>query len=188
MGGFDLLQRRGFGSDREKRMIDGAMQSAERAKTLVKRLLSFARRQPLHLRAVNLGRLIAGMGDLVSSTSGPRIKVKIKVAADLPTVMIDPNQLEMAILNLSVNARDAMRGGGTLTISAQCETVEGRHRTNLVAGQYIRLSVTEHWPDLSILIVSGYADVDEISGDMARLTKPFRQVDLAACVRELAVN
>ena len=341
MGSLDLLQRRGFGSDREKRMIDGAMQSAERAKTLVKRLLAFARRQPLQLRAVDLGRLIAGMGDLVSSTSGPRIKVKIKVAADLPTVMIDPNQLEMAILNLSVNARDAMRGGGTLTISAQCETVEGRHRTNLAAGQYIRLSVTdtgagmdaatldratepffstkgigegtglglsmahglvaqlggalalasepgvgtvvelwlpisdedeafaqpldepgksaaaagvvllvddeelvrmstadmltdlgyavveaasaeealalldggltidmlitdhlmpgmsgaelsrvvrEHWPDLSILIVSGYADVDEISGDMARLTKPFRQVDLAACVRELAVN
>ena len=143
MGSLDLLQRRGLGDAREQRMIDGAMQSAERAKTLVKRLLAFARRQPLQTRAIDLGRLLGGMGHLVASTSGPRINVVIDVDADLPAVMVDPNQLELAVLNLSVNARDAMRDGGTLTISAKHQTVEFRHRANLAPGRYVLLSVAD---------------------------------------------
>ena len=114
IGSLDMLQRRGVGGEREQRLIDGALQSAERAKTLVQRLLAFARRQPLQPGAVDVAELVDGMADLIASTSGPQIKVAVDVAADLPPAMADPNQLEMALLNLAVNARDAMPDGGTL--------------------------------------------------------------------------
>jgi PAS domain S-box-containing protein len=143
IGSLDLLHRRGSGGEREQRLIDGALQSAERAKTLVQRLLAFARRQPLRPTAVDVGGLIRGMADLVASTSGPQIKVVVDVAPDLPPAMADPNQLEMAILNLSVNARDAMPDGGTLTISALHEAVGTGHRSKLRSGDYVRLSVAD---------------------------------------------
>ena len=108
IGGLDMLQRRGLGGEREKRLIEGALQSADRAKTLVQRLLSFARRQPLQSVSVDVASLVAGMADLIASTTGPQIEVVVDAAQDLPAANADPNQLEMAILNLSVNARDAM--------------------------------------------------------------------------------
>ncbi len=143
IGGLDLLQRKGLGSQREQRLINGALQSAERARVLVQRLLAFARRQPLQPRAVDLGALVSGMADLIASTSGPQIKVVVDVAEDLPAAVADSNQVEMAILNLSVNARDAMEGGGTLRISAQAETVDAGHRSRLHPGRYVRLSVAD---------------------------------------------
>jgi PAS domain S-box-containing protein len=142
-GALDLLQRRGLGGEREQRLIAGALQSAERAKTLVQRLLAFARRQPLQSRAVDLGELIRGMADLVASTSGPQIRVMIDLPDQLPAATADPNQLEMAVLNLSVNARDAMPDGGTLTISAAAETVGPGHPAKLRPGDYVRFSVAD---------------------------------------------
>jgi len=142
-GALDLLQRRGLGGEREQRLIAGAIQSAERAKTLVQRLLAFARRQPLQPQSVDLGELIRGMADLVASTSGPQIRVMIDLPDRLPTAKADPNQLEMAVLNLSVNARDAMPDGGTLTISAGAETVEPGHPAKLRPGAYVRFSVAD---------------------------------------------
>jgi PAS domain S-box-containing protein len=142
-GALDLLQRRGLGGEREQRLIVGALQSAERAKTLVQRLLAFARRQPLQPRPVDLGELIRGMADLVASTSGPQIRVMIDLPDGLPAAKADPNQLEMAVLNLSVNARDAMPDGGTLTISAGAETVEPGHHAKLRPGDYVRFSVAD---------------------------------------------
>ncbi len=142
-GALDLLQRRGVGGEREQRLISGALQSAERAKTLVQRLLAFARRQPLESRSVDLGELIRGMADLVASTSGPQIRVMIDLPDQLPAAKADPNQLEMAVLNLSVNARDAMPDGGTLTISAGAETVESGHPAKLRPGPYVRFSVAD---------------------------------------------
>lgn len=143
IGGLDLLQRRGIFDERAPRIIEGALASAERAKTLVQRLLAFARRQPLQPTAVNIGRLIEGMADLISSTTGPQVRVATEVAEGLPLAWAEANQIEMALLNLSVNARDAMPEGGVLTISATEETVGGTHQAGLRAGRYICLSVTD---------------------------------------------
>jgi len=143
VGSLDMLQRRGVGGEREQRLISGAMQSAERAKTLVQRLLAFARRQPLQAVPVDMAKLIQDMGQLVASTTGPQIKVAIDVSEDLPPAKADPNQLEMALLNLAVNARDAMPEGGTLRISASQEVVRDGHRPDLQPGNYIRLSVAD---------------------------------------------
>jgi len=143
VGSLDMLQRKALGSEREQRLIAGAVQSAERAKTLVQRLLAFARRQPLQPVAVDIAKLVTGMGELVESTTGPQIKVVIEVADDLPMAKADPNQVEMALLNLSVNARDAMPNGGTLRISAHGEVIPKAHRSHLDPGTYVRLSVAD---------------------------------------------
>ena len=100
------------------------MASAERAKTLVQRLLAFARRQPLQARAIDVASLIAEMGDLIRTSVGPQIKLTFDLGSNLPLAKVDPQQLEMAILNLSVNARDAMPEGGMLTISARSEMID----------------------------------------------------------------
>lgn len=143
VGSLDMLQRKGLGNEREQRLIAGAMQSAERAKTLVQRLLAFARRQPLQSVPVDIAALVHGMGDLVASTTGPQIKVVVDAEAGLPRAMADANQLEMALLNLSVNARDAMPDGGTLRISANVGRIDGANDSNLEPGDYIRLSVAD---------------------------------------------
>jgi PAS domain S-box-containing protein len=143
VGALDLLQRRGVGGEREQRLIDGAMQSSERARILVQRLLAFARRQPLQSQAVDVDALVKGMADLIASTSGPGIKVVVDIDPDLPAAQADPNQIEMAVLNLSVNARDAMPNGGQLTISAADEVVAGPHRAGLLPGGYVRISVAD---------------------------------------------
>jgi PAS domain S-box-containing protein len=143
VGALDMLQRRGVGGEREQRLISVAAQSAERAKTLVQRLLAFSRRQPLQPVPVDLGALVENMAGLVSSTTGPQIRVAVDVASDLPRARADPNQLEMALLNLSVNARDAMPDGGTLRISASAQTVRAGQEPGLKAGRYICLSVAD---------------------------------------------
>jgi PAS domain S-box-containing protein len=143
IGSLDMLQRRQIGGEREQRLIGGALQSADRAKTLVQRLLAFARRQPLQPVAVDVAELVTGMAQLIESTTGPQIRVVVDVAKNVPLANADPNQLEMAILNLSVNARDAMTQGGTLRISASSETVQAIHRSKLKPGPYVRISVAD---------------------------------------------
>ncbi|MCR5876672.1 PAS domain S-box protein [Phenylobacterium sp. J426] len=143
IGSLDMLQRRGLGGERERRLMDGALQSAERAKVLVQRLLAFARRQPLQAVPVHLGPVIEGMADLISSTSGPQIRVTFDVEPGLPPVMADRNQLEMAILNLAVNARDAMPHGGRLTLSAEAATVTRPEKDEPRPGRYVRLRVAD---------------------------------------------
>ena len=143
IGSLDMLLRRGLGGEREQRLMDGALQSAERAKVLVQRLLAFARKQPLQANAVDVAALIRGMADLIASTSGPKIRVLVDAPPDLPAAQADPNQLEMAILNLAVNARDAMPEGGSLTIAASSETLGPDHRSMLPPGTYVHLSVAD---------------------------------------------
>ncbi|MEL0252970.1 MAG: PAS domain-containing protein, partial [Novosphingobium sp.] len=133
VGSLDLLQRKGVGGEREQRLIAGAIQSAERARLLVQRLLAFARRQPLQPVPVDIADLVNGMGDLVESTTGPQIKVILEAAEKLPLAKADPNQLEMALLNLTVNARDAMPYGGELRIAATAETVGKDHPSRLIS-------------------------------------------------------
>jgi signal transduction histidine kinase/CheY-like chemotaxis protein len=143
VGLLDMFQRKGIGGEREHRLIAGAAQAAERAKTLVQRLLAFARRQPLQAVPVNIGRLVADIGDLISSTTGPQIQMTVDTQEGLPEAMADPNQIEMAILNLSVNARDAMPDGGSLRISAKARRVGRAHESGLTPGTYVCISVAD---------------------------------------------
>jgi signal transduction histidine kinase len=118
-----------------------AMEAAETAKTLIQRLLAFARRQPLIPSVLDLRRLVEGMRGLLRSTMGPRMALVIAVDDGLPAIRADRHQLEMAILNLAVNARDAMLPGGLLRISASRAGADAP--TNLSPGEFIRLSIRD---------------------------------------------
>jgi PAS domain S-box-containing protein len=143
MGALDMLERRGVGDAREQRLIHGALESAERARTLVHRLLAFARRQPLQSVPVDVGSLVRDMADLVASAIGPNMSLTMRIADPLPIARADSHQLEMAILNLAVNARDAMDGAGQLTISVSEEVAGGSHPAGLKPGAYVRLCVSD---------------------------------------------
>ncbi|MET3722702.1 response regulator [Sphingomonas trueperi] len=160
-GALDLLNRR-YGADdpRSARLLDGALQSAERAKILVSRLLGFARRQALETRAVDIAQLFEGMRDLIASSIGPAIELRMLPVHDLPAGIADPNQLELAILNLCVNARDAMEGGGVLTIAADRVVLGPDRASKLNPGAYIRISV-----------IDTGAGMDEVT--LAKAVEPF---------------
>jgi len=141
IGNLDLLRRRLTPTDPSQRLIDAGMQAASRAATLVQRLLAFARRQDLSVRSVNVGALLEGMSDLIRRSLDPAIEVQISHSADLPPARVDPNQLELAILNLAINARDAMPRGGTLHIEADSVTSQGGG--GLQPGDYVRIAVRD---------------------------------------------
>jgi PAS domain S-box-containing protein len=143
MGTLDLLARRGIGGEREQRLIRGASQSAERAKTLVHRLLAFARRQPLQAVTINIGQLLEGLADLLGSTVGPQVNLVVEIAADLPFAKADPHQLEMAILNLGVNARDAIDGAGEIRITASRACAGPGEVPDLALGIYARICIAD---------------------------------------------
>ncbi|GAA4010128.1 PAS domain S-box protein [Sphingomonas humi] len=143
IGSLDLLQRKQILDARTGRLVEGALASAEKARVLVQRLLAFARRQPLKPQAIDLNRVVAEMSELMDSTSGPRIRVLTDLTEELPPALADSNQLEMALLNLSVNARDAMPEGGTLTIAARLEEEGAGHRLGLGADPHVVLSVSD---------------------------------------------
>lgn len=142
IGNLDLLRRRLPNDDGAQRLIDGGLRAASRAATLVQRLLAFARRQDLRPRSVDIGALLAGMTDLVRRSLDPAIEVTISSSQKLPPARVDPNQLELAILNLAINARDAMPHGGKLTITATAETAGGGLRVH--PGDYVRISVGDN--------------------------------------------
>ena len=141
IGSLDMLHRRQIGGEREQRLIAGALQSADRARTLVQRLLAFARRQPLRPEPVAPSALILGMSELIGTTLGPQIRLHLDIAPDLPHAIADPQQIEMALLNLAVNARDAMPGGGQLTVSARA--AEAPAAAGLAPGRYVVIRVTD---------------------------------------------
>jgi signal transduction histidine kinase/CheY-like chemotaxis protein len=141
IGSLDLLRRRAPPADKSHRHIDMALQAASRAATLVQRLLAFARRQDLQPRSVDIVALLRGMQDLISKSVGPMVEVTVDCPGELPPARIDPNQLELAILNLALNARDAMAGGGRLSISARAEQVGPGHL--LAPGQYLRVGISD---------------------------------------------
>jgi signal transduction histidine kinase len=116
IGSLDRLLMRRVGSEREQVLMAGALESAERAKTLVQRLLAFAPRQPLQATGVDLSRLVWDMMGLIGSTLSPTIDLRIEIEPGLPSVYADANQLEMAVLILAVNARNAMPKGRTMTV------------------------------------------------------------------------
>jgi PAS domain S-box-containing protein len=141
IGNLDLLSRHCAGDPRAEHLLAGAMQGAKRGATLTQRLLSFARKQDLHAMPVDLASLLDGMKDLLARSVGPMIDVRVFAAPNLPAAMVDPHQLELAILNLAVNARDAMPSGGRLTINVD-QTLLGAAGA-LAQGTYLRLTVTD---------------------------------------------
>ncbi len=143
-GALDLLQRKySDPNTRAARLIDNALQATDRATILVQRLLGFARRQSLQTRAIDLFDLLEGMRDLVASAIGPTVELRMHREPGALVALADPNQLELAVLNLCVNARDAMPDGGTLTIAADVATVGPGFAPKLSPGLYARLSVID---------------------------------------------
>ena len=142
IGNLDLLRRRTPEDDRRAhRLIDGGLQAASRAATLVQRLLAFARRQDLQPRPVAIAALLDGMSDMLARSLGPTIDVQLVSEPDLPAARVDPNQLELALLNLAINGRDAMSDGGPLRIEASAVDYAGKGP--LQPGRYVRIAVVD---------------------------------------------
>ncbi|MBO4223523.1 response regulator [Bradyrhizobium neotropicale] len=141
MGNLELLRKRLPGDQRLHRLIDGAMQGAERGASLTQRLLAFARQQDLRVVPVDLRVLIQGMSNLLERSLGPRIALHLDLPEALPPARIDANQLELAILNLAINARDAMPDGGAIDIKVSED--QAVKDPALKPGSYIRLSVID---------------------------------------------
>ena len=160
VGSLDLLRRRHHDDERTQKMVAGALEAAERAATLTQRLLAFARRQALQPKAVDIGALMAGIIELIRRTLGPTITVVLEVPQLLPAARVDPNQLELALLNLAINARDAMPGGGRLTISVSAAVVADGDTMGLAPGSYLR-----------ILAADTGTGMDRAT--LARATEPF---------------
>jgi PAS domain S-box-containing protein len=146
-GSLDLIQRRiSQGKpDGIERFIRGAQESAHRAAALTQRLLAFSRRQTLDPKPTDVNRLVIGMEELIHRTVGPAIKVEVVGAAGLWSTLVDAAQLENALLNLSINARDAMPDGGRITIETANKWIDGRagRERDLAPGQYISICVTD---------------------------------------------
>jgi CheY-like chemotaxis protein len=149
IGSLDLVRRRMASGRRPediRRFMDAATTSAHRAAALTHRLLAFARRQSLDTRPNDINRLVAGMEDLLHRTLGEQVELHSNLAAELWTAFVDANQLENAILNLAINARDAMMDGGTLTITTANtqlnETYTSQHE-DLEPGDYVTIRVSD---------------------------------------------
>jgi signal transduction histidine kinase len=126
------------------RLIDGAIQGAERGANLTKRLLAFARRQELRPEAVDIAALVESMAEMLRRTLGPVVHITTDFAPGLTPIRVDRNQLELALLNLAVNSRDAMPAGGQLTVAACPERLEKGEVGGLGAGEYVRVEVRDN--------------------------------------------
>jgi PAS domain S-box-containing protein len=145
-GNLQLLSKDIAGNVRAEMRVQNALGSVARGSKLASQLLAFARRQPLEPRVVNVGRLIKGMDEMLRRALGGEIEVETVVAGGLWNSLIDPDQLENAVLNLAINARDAMNGEGRLTIEASNAFLDDeyvRQHDELSAGQYVMIAVTD---------------------------------------------
>ncbi len=142
VGSLELLRKQ-VTDDRQLGLIANALKGATRGITLTQRMLAFARKQDLQVTSVNVYELVGGMTDLLSRSLGPSIELETFFPASLKPAAADPHQIELAILNLAVNARDAMPEGGKIMISARNEMVTAGSAGPLQPGEYVRLAVED---------------------------------------------
>ena len=169
VGSLELLGRRlSDGDARAQRYIDAATEASRRAALLTQRLLAFSRQQALQPEAIDVNKLVAGMSNLLRHSLGGDVQLETVLAGGLWRTHADPNQLENIILNLAVNARDAMPDGGHLTIETQNSHLDERYAAanlGLTAGQYVLVAVTDTGTGMP-------ADVVERAFDPFFTTKP----------------
>ncbi|WP_137174463.1 PAS domain S-box protein [Massilia sp. HP4] len=145
-GNLQLIARRADGLPEIKKRVENAMNGVERGAKLASSLLSFARRQPLEPKAVKIGRLLGSMEDMMRRALGEEIDVEMVISGGLWTTEVDPAQLENAILNLAINARDAMDGAGRLTIEVANGALDAGYcaaHPEVAPGQYVLLAVSD---------------------------------------------
>jgi signal transduction histidine kinase/ActR/RegA family two-component response regulator len=162
LGSLTLLEKRLPEDPQTRRLLQNAIQGADRGKALTQRLLAFSRRQQLKPQAVDLGLLVRGMEELLKRAVGHGIVLSSEFPGDLPPVLVDANQLELALLNVALNARDAMADGGSVKITARAETVgapaastspraangsrpvsEAMERAGVPPGEYVRITIID---------------------------------------------
>jgi two-component system NtrC family sensor kinase len=164
IGNLDLALRRVPEGDRVRTWLANSRKASERAATLVQRLLAFSRQHPLEVKSVEINRLVQDMSDLLARTLGETVTIETVLAGGLWKAALDPNQLENTILNLAVNARDAMKDGGRLTIeTANCHLDEhyvAQSGAEIAPGQFVMVAVSD----------SGAGMTQEV---MSRAFEPF---------------
>jgi len=161
LGNLGLLRKRLPPDPRLLRLLDGAQQGAERGAALTSRMLAFARRQELRPAPVDLAKLVEGMGPLIERSAGPTVGIETRIPAGLPPALVDANQLELALLNLAVNARDAMPQGGRIEITAGLVEAPSRMAPpGLSPGRYLRLVIADSGQGMD-------------AATLARATEPF---------------
>jgi PAS domain S-box-containing protein len=143
MGSLEILRKRTPDDVGIRRLIDGAMQGATRGASLTQRMLAFARQQELRTSSADMGELILGMQELLHRSIGPRIALRIHVAEGLPPAEVDAHQVELAVLNLVINARDAMPAGGAIDIRVDSEEMATLNTMQLKPGNYLRVQIID---------------------------------------------
>jgi CheY-like chemotaxis protein/anti-sigma regulatory factor (Ser/Thr protein kinase) len=160
LGSLHLLEKRLPEDPRSHRLLQNALQGAQRGAALTQRLLAFSRRQELKPEAVDLPRLVSGMRELLERALGRAVELKTQFRTALPPVLVDANQLELALLNVALNARDAMPSGGTMTIAAATHTQTPQGLEAISPGDYVCISITDNG-----------VGMDEAT--LAKATEPF---------------
>ena len=143
LGSLELLRKRLTDDPKAVALLENAYQGAQRGASLTQRMLAFARKQELHLDSVDIEGLITGMAGLLERSLGPAIRISLRFPPGLPPARTDHNLLETALLNLALNARDAMPAGGRLRIEASLENVRAECGLDLPPGRYVRIGVVD---------------------------------------------
>ena len=141
MGNLEILRKRVPNDPSIRRLIEGAMQGAQRGSSLTQRMLAFARQQDLKTSSADIGALVTGMQDLLRRSLGPQIALHLRVDADLPPAEVDAHQVELAVLNLAINARDAMPDGGVIELRVDQRQAGGDF--DLLPGTYLRIQISD---------------------------------------------
>lgn len=144
LGSLELVRKRQAYDPRISPLLENAIQGAQRGSKLTQRMLAFARRQDLKMEAVDIAAQVRGMTELLQRSLGPTLNIETRFPAALSPAWTDANQLETALLNLALNARDAMPAGGPIVIAADEQALGETNAHGLPAGRYICLTVTDH--------------------------------------------
>jgi PAS domain S-box-containing protein len=141
MGNLEILRKRVPNESGTRRLIDGAMLGAQRGASLTQRMLAFARQQDLKTASADIGALVCGMRELLRRSLGPQLGLRLHVDPDLPPAQVDAHQVELAVLNLAINARDAMPDGGVIDIRVEQRDLDGEY--GLRPGTYLGIRIAD---------------------------------------------